>query len=764
MSFVLILALVASAVLLASWQAVILTVIVLAVHLVVGRLLTSRIRYVLWCCVLIRLIVPHLPESSVSIFNVLPTSIAVTSGEQPATTAAGVVMPEASNSEDVGEAILLSDIVAANDYQSAQIQAIDPRSDWQIIAFTIWLLGALFFFVRFVLNLGSLRKVLRECSRITDERFLRVLAECQLQTGVRRMPTVVVTHRNVSPAVVGYFRPTIIMPTVVTTDFSDEELRHVLLHELAHVRCGDTLVQRLCDCVQILHWFNPAVWLAIRQVRIEREIACDAFVLSRTVPVEPESYGRTAIKILELVSGHQPLPSAVGILDRKPAVLRRIAMIGSFQTPSVFRRAASVVLLAAVVFTGLTDARSAGTNDEKTAAESSGQTNKSASAPTEQDDGYKIFLKGIHYAGDADPFQISYSWQPQAKNANAANAQEDTPEKISLMMHAAPDGTLNSLQLGSIVIPVDGEQFTRLTEEMKKWASMKGRTDVKHRELEIRADTNLDYSEVIKAITACTGQKNPKSRQLDRFVGRIKFAPAKKLTTLPVKIGFMRAKTGERISEKMMVLIGERVADLDGTEDALRAWIRETGVDPASVVVKIHGDKDAETKGVQAIIKIAQALGFQRIALSVLQPVEEKHRSQEKVIFLKNSDAAQVLNILEGAFGNAVKVVADVETNSIVATGTEEGLDMFEKAVRKLDEPSAETSGELRVFSLKELDPVQVVETLNAMFASEPEKPLIEADKVGQRLIVRGSKSALEQIGKLLQQLGEKAEAVQPVP
>src|SRR5687767_519402 len=81
------------------------------------------------------------------------------------------------------------------------------------------------------------------------------------------------------PMVCGLWRPLIVMPADAA-QWPEERRRVVILHELAHIKRRDCLTQALARLVCAAYWFNPLVWIAARQLRTERERACDDFVLA----------------------------------------------------------------------------------------------------------------------------------------------------------------------------------------------------------------------------------------------------------------------------------------------------------------------------------------------------------------------------------------------------------------------------------------------------------------------------------------------------
>lgn len=91
--------------------------------------------------------------------------------------------------------------------------------------------------------------------------------------------SIAVCDRLTSPIVVGILRPIVLIPPSLLTSLTLEQWEMIMLHELAHIRRLDNLVNLVQRGVETLLFFHPAIWWASRWVRLEREHCCDAVVL-----------------------------------------------------------------------------------------------------------------------------------------------------------------------------------------------------------------------------------------------------------------------------------------------------------------------------------------------------------------------------------------------------------------------------------------------------------------------------------------------------
>ncbi len=156
------------------------------------------------------------------------------------------------------------------------------------------------------------------------------------------------------PTLVGVLRPQIWLPRRLPDSLAPVEIRHVLLHELGHARRRDLLAQWLCSLACCLHWFNPLVWLLARVARTDRELACDAWVLShRTTQAESiATYGHTLLKVVQGMShGVSRALPAVSMAAGKRHLGLRVREIRAFRPVAPWRGVAALATMMALVAT-----------------------------------------------------------------------------------------------------------------------------------------------------------------------------------------------------------------------------------------------------------------------------------------------------------------------------------------------------------------------------------------------------------------------------
>jgi hypothetical protein len=187
------------------------------------------------------------------------------------------------------------------------------------------------------------------------------LEECARTLRVKEPVQVIETEEVDSPAVYGLWRKRLLLPEGLREELSAEELRHVLLHELAHIKRRDPELNWLLVILQILHWFNPVLWFAFARARGDRELATDDLALAHTQERERKSYGETILKVLEGLTPQRVLPGLVGIAESKAQIRARIRAIARGSGAPRWRWAACA---AAAVIAGvaLTNAREEGQN------------------------------------------------------------------------------------------------------------------------------------------------------------------------------------------------------------------------------------------------------------------------------------------------------------------------------------------------------------------------------------------------------------------
>ncbi|HWB61379.1 MAG TPA: M56 family metallopeptidase [Chthoniobacteraceae bacterium] len=335
------------------------TIIFLALRPLLRRAIGSQWVCVLWLALLARLLMPWPVESRWSLFNDWrPHRDAPAVAETAPVVVVKVSVSPSETTKDNG---------AVSPAHPVEAQAAERRWDFTDARFwgAVWMAGAACGLAMLGWRWLQTRRLGLKTHAATDERLLRIFHS--LPREARGRTTMRMTDAVATPTLAGIFRPQIWMPSDWPAQFSDEELRQVLLHELGHARRGDLIAQWLFAFAQCAHWFNPLVWMAARAARFDREMACDAWALARGG--DHEAYGSALMKAVRLLRG--PVPAMHGtaaMASTRRGLCARISGIGAFRPVPVWRGAAGVLLMLlalAVVTTNRTTAADGKEGDSK---------------------------------------------------------------------------------------------------------------------------------------------------------------------------------------------------------------------------------------------------------------------------------------------------------------------------------------------------------------------------------------------------------------
>jgi len=154
-----------------------------------------------------------------------------------------------------------------------------------------WLCGVTLFSLRFAGGFLLLEHRRRRYAAAPASHILALCDELREKLGLSRAIQCLECAWLQTPAVIGWLRPVLLLPVTALTGLSQDQLRAVIAHELAHIKRMDAFVNLFQILVETLLFYHPAVWWLNRRIRAERELACDEIAV--TLVGDPLAYART---------------------------------------------------------------------------------------------------------------------------------------------------------------------------------------------------------------------------------------------------------------------------------------------------------------------------------------------------------------------------------------------------------------------------------------------------------------------------------------
>ena len=315
------------------WQISLLILLLAAVGRWIGRR-RPHVAYLLWLVVAVKCVTPPVWSSPMGIFS-WSQALATLPGNESTEGLSSPALVASAPAHATGNLDGLPATAGVNTVEVAAVDSSSPSSEVAVVAgrgwtnhawlFWLWAIGALGLAGYVGSTWWRCLRVVRDGTCATGEvaeLFAELIKPSTSSRSAGHCKVMLrIVDASLGPAVIGCWRPVIVVPRSLVESLDRGQMKAILAHELAHVRRGDGWAAWLQVVMVGLWWFHPLVWYANRQIVEWREAACDEEVVART-KILPRAYSEAVLKVLE--SRHERLPAMQVGMANGSGIQRRL--------------------------------------------------------------------------------------------------------------------------------------------------------------------------------------------------------------------------------------------------------------------------------------------------------------------------------------------------------------------------------------------------------------------------------------------------------
>jgi bla regulator protein BlaR1 len=212
----------------------------------------------------------------------------------------------------------------------------------------IWNLIVMLLFLKIIGGLAYSQRLKSYQTYSMPEQWEAELRQLSKKLGIQRSIQILQSAIIKVPVVVGYFKPVIILPLGVISGFSHEQVEAILAHELAHIRRNDYLINIFQSIIEVLFFYHPAIYWISKNIRNERENACDDLAILADINRKALATALTNLEVLN----HEKTLLALAFSGNKASLFNRVKRILNPQKTKVTMKEGIITI--AIVLASLT--------------------------------------------------------------------------------------------------------------------------------------------------------------------------------------------------------------------------------------------------------------------------------------------------------------------------------------------------------------------------------------------------------------------------
>jgi beta-lactamase regulating signal transducer with metallopeptidase domain len=202
-----------------------------------------------------------------------------------------------------------------------------------------YLIGMLWFAIRLMYNYFQTNQLKTKGLTTIDEEWRQKIMQLAQKLNIEKKVSAYFSKHIDTPMMIGFFKPVILLPVAMINHLSIQQFEAILLHELAHIRRNDYLLNLLQSIIDTILFFNPFTWWITKNIREEREKCCDEMVLQLS---NPYHYARALLALEEPLRNRSLVMTAVG---KRSQLFHRIKNIMEMKNNRINLRQKLVALL-----------------------------------------------------------------------------------------------------------------------------------------------------------------------------------------------------------------------------------------------------------------------------------------------------------------------------------------------------------------------------------------------------------------------------------